>query len=114
MANDSEFVGFIHELLENFGPVSIKRMFGGHGIFRDGLMFGLIADDVLYFKVDDENRQQFEERELEKFTYYKKDKPFSMSYYQVPEEVYDAEEEMLSWATPAFEAALRKSNKSKS
>jgi len=51
MKNDNAFITHLLELLEEFPDVTAKRMFGGHGIFRDGLMFGLVADSMLYLKV---------------------------------------------------------------
>lgn len=111
MKNDNAFITHLLELLEEFPDVTAKRMFGGHGIFRDGLMFGLVADSMLYLKVDDGNRAEFEDRGLEPFTYESKGKPIKMSYYQAPEEVLDNEEEMLAWAESAYGAALRKKKK---
>ena len=87
--------------------VTAKRMFGGHGIFRHGLMFGLVADSVLYLKVDDQNRSDFEERGLGPFTYEGKGKPMSMSYHQAPEETLDNVDEMIEWAGSAYAAAVR-------
>ena len=59
-----EFVAFVVESLRPLGPVSARRMFGGHGIFLDGVMFGLIADDQLYLKADEENRAAYEAEDL--------------------------------------------------
>lgn len=107
MNAERDFVDYLLELLYNFPDVTAKRMFGGYGIFRDGLMFGLVADSTLYFKVDAENKPDFEERGLEPFTYEAKGKPMQMSYYQAPEEALDNEDEMLTWAESAFRAAVR-------
>lgn len=103
----SEFHDYLKEALQEFGEVTIRRMFGGAGVFRDGLMFGLIADDVLYFKVDDASRAAFEAEECAPFTYVKKGKPSSMNYYRVPERLYDDDEEMCEWARAAYSTALR-------
>jgi DNA transformation protein len=113
MPNDTEYIAYLKDLLGDFGNVVIKRMFGGHGVFRDGLMFALVTDDVLYFKVDDDNRPRFEQHDLPQFSYVKKGKAMKMSYYQAPEEVFDNEEEMIDWATGAFDAALKKAQNSK-
>jgi len=107
MAVDPGFNIHLLELLQDFGEVSARRMFGGFGIFRDGLMFGLVADEVFYLKVDDQNRPDFEARGLEPFQYEKQGKLQTMSYYQAPEEVLDNAEEMICWATGSFNAALR-------
>jgi TfoX N-terminal domain len=69
MAREREFAGFVVESLRPLGPVSARRMFGGHGIFMDGLMFGLIADAQLYLKVDEGNRAAYEAEGLQPFTY---------------------------------------------
>lgn len=110
---EQEYAAYITELMQGLGPVSTRRMFGGYGVFLDGLMFGLIADSTLYLKADDQSAPQFEEKSLEQFTYEKKGKPFRMSYYQAPEEALDNPEDMLDWATTAYDAALRSAAKSK-
>ena len=55
----SEFVTHVVDMLEPLGPVSARRMFGGYGIYLDGMMFALVADDILYLKVDGESRSEF-------------------------------------------------------
>ena len=114
MENSSEFVSYLMELLAPFGNTRAKRMFGGHGIFRDELMFGLVADEILYLKADDENRADFEARGLERFVYYKKGKPMYLSYYQAPEEALDNPRDMLVWAEKSFAAAIRSGTKKRS
>lgn len=108
MSDEKDYVDYLLELLEDFPDVSAKRMFGGYGIFRDGLMFGLVADSTLYFKVDKENKPDFEARELGPFMYDGKNgKPMAMSYHQAPEEVLDNADDMIEWAESAYAAALR-------
>lgn len=104
---EKEFVSYVVELMQSIGPVRAKAMFGGHGIFLEGLMFGLIADSVLYLKVDKETENEFKDRGLEAFVYNMKGKEFKMSYYQAPEEALEDSEEMISWANKAYSAALR-------
>jgi DNA transformation protein len=104
---DSEFVGFVVESLQALGPVSARRMFGGHGIFMDGLMFGLIADDQLYLKVDDGNRAAYETEGLQPFTYSSRGRTIELSYRQAPGEAFDDLEVMCAWGREAFAAALR-------
>jgi DNA transformation protein len=103
----SPFVEYLLELLQPVPGVTAKRMFGGYGIFREGLMFGLVADDVLYLKVDDQNRNDFTARGLEPFSYVKDGKPMAMSYHQAPGEALDNADEMVIWAEKAFQAAVR-------
>ncbi len=96
------------ELLAPLGDVSARRMFGGVGIFRQGLMFALIAYGDLYLKTDETTRARFEERDLPPFTYAKAGKQeFVMSYHQCPEEALANSERMRPWAEAAFEAAIR-------
>lgn len=86
-------------------------MFGGYGIYHDGLMFALVTDDTLYLKADDTSRQQFIDRTLTPFTYEKQGKTIQLSYYQAPEEIYDDPDEAVYWAKQAFQAALNAKSK---
>ena len=103
----SEFVDHLAELFGAFGPVTLRRMFGGHGVFRDELMFGLVIDDALYLKVDGENRAMFESMALPPFEYTRKGRRISLSYYLAPEEALEDPLTLAEWARPAFDAALR-------
>ena len=103
----SEFTDHLAELFEAFGPVTVRRMFGGYGIYRDGVMFGLVADEALYLKADDRNRVMFESRGLPRFEYAKQGKTISVSYYLAPGEALEDPGILADWARPAFEAALR-------
>lgn len=69
MASSTEFADFVVESLQPLGPVVARRMFGGFGIYLDGVMFALIAYDTLYFKVDDGNRPAYEDAGLPHFVY---------------------------------------------
>ena len=105
--NMSEFIDYIVELLEPFGHIHARRMFGGYGIYYDGVMFGLVSDDTLYLKADDSTSKYFESRGLGQFEYDKGGKIVKMSYYLAPEEVLDNPEDAALWAQRAYEAALR-------
>jgi DNA transformation protein len=108
MAASAEYLDFIKEQLSGFGPVTVRRMFGGAGIFRDGLMFALIADETLYLKADAISQQQFEALSLPPFTYgARSGKRTVMSYWRAPEACLDDRDEMTLWARTAFAAALR-------
>jgi len=104
---EKEFVSYIVDLMQSLGPVRARGMFGGHGIYLNGIMFGLVADSVLYLKADKETETEFKERGLEAFAYSKKGKEFRMSYYQAPEEALEDSEEMNSWANRAYGVALK-------
>jgi len=103
----SEFVEYLPEAFSAFGPVSIRRMFGGHGVYHDGLMIGLVASEMLYLKVDAQSVQAFEALDLAQFKYPKGDKLVGMSYYQAPVDALEDPDEMREWAQLAFDAALR-------
>jgi DNA transformation protein and related proteins len=107
MAREREFVGFVVESLRPLGPVSARRMFGGHGIFMDGLMFGLIADAQLYLKVDEGNRAAYEAEGLQPFTYAGKGRRVEMSYREAPSAGFDDPDILCAWAREAYAAALR-------
>ena len=103
----SEFVEYLPEAFSAFGPVSIRKMFGGHGVYHDGLMIGLVASEMLYLKVDAQSVQAFEALDLAQFQYPKGDKLVGMSYYQAPVDALEDPDEMREWAQLAFDAALR-------
>jgi DNA transformation protein and related proteins len=102
----SEFVNFLHEVFESFGSINSRKMFGGYGIYHDGLMFGLVTDESLYLKADDTTKQQFIDKELMPFEYDKKNKKVKLSYYLAPEEIYEDPDEAVYWAKLAYQAAL--------
>jgi DNA transformation protein len=103
----SEFVAYLEEVFREFGSISSRRMFGGYGVFYDGLMIGLVADDMLYLKVDLESEATFKEHGLPQFKYSKAGKMVGMSFYLAPEEALDDPTEMQEWAKLAYGAALR-------
>ncbi len=104
---------FIRELFSQFRPVTVKRLFGGAGIFCQGLMFGLIFDDVIYLKVDDTNLADFEGEGSRPFTYTrgrKSGRPseHALPYWRLPERLYDDADELAVWAARALAIAERK------
>lgn len=100
---------FIRELFSGFRPVTVRRMFGGAGIYADGVMFGLIADDVIYLKAGEDNEPDFVAEDLPPFTYQAGNgKRAIMSYRRMPDRLYDDPEELAQWASRALAAALRK------
>lgn len=114
MSVSKEFCDLVTELLQPFGAVEIKRMFGGAGVYHDGMMFGLIADEELYFKRDSENLSLFEEAGLEPFIFTTKDGAAkAMAYHRVPEDAMDDSDVLVYWARIGFEAALRAQQKKK-
>lgn len=108
MATSAEYLDFIKEQLADFGPVSVRRMFGGAGVFRDGMMFALIVDETLYLKADLVSQGEFEALDLPPFTYSAKGgRRTVMAYWRAPEVCLDDRDEMTDWARKAFGAALR-------
>ncbi|MCE8015458.1 TfoX/Sxy family protein [Halomonas sp. MCCC 1A17488] len=103
----SEYTDSLRDVFELFGPIAARRMFGGHGIYHDGLMFALVADETLYLKVDEYNLGDFERAGLEPFGYDKGGRFVRLSYYQAPEELFEDRELAAAWARRSFEAALR-------
>ncbi|MBN4050581.1 TfoX/Sxy family protein [Gammaproteobacteria bacterium AH-315-M22] len=103
----SEFVEYLKEAFREFGVVTIRKMFGGHGIYFDSVMIGLVADDTLYLKADAQSLPKFQEHGLPQFMYAKGEKMVGMSYYLAPEEALEDAAEMRQWARLAYEAALR-------
>ena len=106
MSND--FIHYLQELFADFGAVSARAMFGGHGLYHDGVMFAVAFEDGLYLKVDSQTRALFEAEGCTPFVYTQTDKPLTMSYWSAPAAAMDSPQAMLPWARLAFEAALRK------
>lgn len=105
---DDGFIALLHELLEPLGVVSTRRMFGGHGVYCDGVFIAIVVDGQLYLKVDELTQPAFTSAGCEPFVYTSRGKPVPMSYWSVPEEALDCADEMRPWARRAIEAALRK------
>ncbi|MGF1454644.1 MAG: TfoX/Sxy family protein [Alphaproteobacteria bacterium] len=112
MAVSAGYKAFIEDILTPLGPVRIRSMFGGAGVYADladgPVMFALIADETLYLKVDDGNRAAFEEAGMQPFTYEGKDgKRGVMSYYRCPDDLLEEPGALKQWAMDALDAALR-------
>jgi DNA transformation protein len=103
---------YIRELFAQFRPVTVRRMFGGAGIFCDGLMIGLVFDDAIFLKVDDSNKPDFEREGSRPFVYSRasagKTREAALSYWRLPERLYDDPDELAVWAARAFAIAERK------
>ena len=102
-----ELVHHLVDMLSPLGAVRAKRMFGGHGIYLGDDMFALVSEDVLYFKVDEGNIDDYRRRALEAFIYRRRGRPIALSFRQAPEEALDDEELLCAWAQRALEAARR-------
>ena len=114
MPSEAAFVAHLLDLLEPLEKVTAKRMFGGYGIFRDGLMFGLVAYGEFYLKTDLENRPDFEAQDLSPFRFESKNGKVTVtSYYHCPEEALDSPHSMRVWSESALAAAGRSGTKKK-
>lgn len=106
MKKHSEFIDFLTEVFEEFGPIEARKMFGGYGIYHDGIMFGLVENNTLYLKADDSTKEHFQSRGLPQFDYARQGKQVKLSYYRAPDVIFDDREEAAKWASLAYEAAL--------
>jgi len=108
MAVSDEYRAYLEDQFAEFGPVQIRRMFGGLGIYRDSVMFALVARDTVFLRTDDRNRPTFEERGMPAFTYQHKNNkaPVSMPYSEIPEDILEDPTELALWAREALDAAL--------
>jgi len=107
MARD-DFIAYLHELLEPVGQVSARAMFGGHGVYVDGIIIGIVVEGRLYLKADALSEPRFIATSNAPFTYPSPKGPVAMSYWSVPEDALDSSEAMNPWAKLAMEAARRK------
>ena len=103
----SDYVDFVLDALADWHTVTGRRMFGGYGLFRQGVMFALIIDETLYFKVDGSTRPAFEQAGSTPFVYHAKGKPVALSYWQVPPDLFEDSEQLGQWAQKAWQVALR-------
>src|SRR3954467_8553022 len=101
----NEFVDHRRELLEQFGIITARRMFGGFGIYKDGVIFALIIDQELYFKADVEAANFFATYGSEPFTYQRHNKLIKMSYWKVIPEVLEDQELLRKWFDLAHSAS---------
>lgn len=102
-----EFCDHLIDQLSPWAIVTVKSMFGGFGVYRSGQIFGIVDEDMLYFKVDDTNRPDYEAAGSEPFTYEAKGKKNSLSYWLVPSEIMDDPEALSEWAEKAYQVGLR-------
>lgn len=111
MSVSESFKDYIVDQLGLLGCVTIKKMFGGFGIYHGGLIFGLIADDVLYFKVDDSIRSDYEQAGMEAYRPPFIAKPMVMPYYEVPVDIIENKERIADWARKALLVSNNKPSK---
>lgn len=110
MAVSDEFHEYVLGQLARIGHVTSRRMFGGFGIYRYQDFFALIDNDVLYFKVDDSNRDDYLKADMPPFRPFG-EQGYAMQYYEVPVEVLEDPERLSGWAMKAVEVARAKKKK---
>ena len=112
MVASDAFGEFLREQLAPLGRVTMRRMFGKTGVFCDGLMFGMVAEETLYFRVDDQSRPSF--KEVESFpplSYEKNGRTIDLSFLRAPERLIDEPDELVIWAEEALATARRVATK---
>ena len=108
MVASSSFAEFLREELAPLGHDTMRRMFGKTGVFCDGVMLGMVRDNTLYFRVDDDNRAVFKEAEaFPPLDYEKKGATIDLAFWRAPERLFDEPDELLAWARAALGAARR-------
>ena len=95
------------EVFERLGRVQPRRMFGGHGLFHEGRMIGLVVRETLYLKVDAESAPHFDALNAPAFSYERQGKTMQMSYREAPADLFDDRELAALWGRRAWEAAMR-------
>src|SRR5262249_62312613 len=107
VASDS-FAEFLREQLAPLGRLTLRRMFGKTGVFCDGVMLGMVTDNTLYFRVDDHNRELFQEAaDAPPLNYRKKGETIDLAFWRAPERLLDEPDELVTWARAALAAARR-------
>jgi len=115
VAFSEDFLTYVLEQISLIRGVTSKKMFGGLCLFYQGRAFGLIAEDVLYLKVDDSNRTDFEAEGMDAFVPFPAKPEYKMGYYEVPIDVLEERETLREWALKAIavskKAAVKKRKK---
>ena len=108
MVASETYAEFLREQLAPLGRVTLRRMFGKSGVFCDGVMLGMVTENTLYFRVDDQNRETFTEAEaFPPLNYAKQGETIDLAFWRVPERLFDEPDEFITWARAALAAAHR-------
>ena len=108
MVASADFSDFLRDQLAPLGPLTLRRMFGKTGVFCEGVMLGMVADNTLYFRLDAHNRDHFKEAlALPMLNYEKQGSKIDLSFCRVPDRLMDDRQELLAWAAAALAAAHR-------
>lgn len=109
----SGYVDFILDILSPYGNMRSRKMFGGHGIYMNDHIVGIIVNDELYFKTDETNVADYQEAGSRPFTYDKDGKAVAMSYWLVPSELLEEQEDIKAWLEKAYEVSQRAQSRKK-
>ena len=108
MVASAEFADFLREQLAPLGHLTMRRMFGKTGVFCEGVMFGMVTANTLYLRVDELNRSTFKEAEAHPpLNYVKHGAAIDLSFWRVPERLFDEPDEFVDWSRAALAAAHR-------
>ena len=108
MVASPDFADFLRDQLAPLGRITMRRMFGKTGVFCDGVMLGMVTDNTLYFRVDDQNRATFAEAQgAPPLNYRKQGSTIDLSFWRAPERLMDEPDELVEWAGAALAAARR-------
>src|SRR6185437_2751520 len=114
MVASPDFADFLRDQLAPLGRITMRRMFGKTGVFCDGVMLGMVTDNTLYFRVDDQNRAIFAEaQDAPPLNYRKQGSTIDLSFWRAPERLMDEPDELVDWARAALGAARRVAAKRK-
>ena len=111
--SQKELARYIADLLSPLGPITTRAMFGGIGLYNTGLIFGFVIRDALYFKVDSKTQGDYESQDTQPFTYEFKNKTGQMSYWLVPPDIIEDQDQLIQWADAAYHASIRSKTKPK-
>jgi DNA transformation protein and related proteins len=107
MVASDRFAEFLRDQLAPLGRIAMRRMFGKTGVFCDGFMLGMVRDNTLYFRVDDDNAAFKEAESFPPLDYQKKGGTIDLSFWRAPERLFDEPDELVIWARAALAAARR-------
>ncbi len=101
------------DLFAEFGPIRLRRFFGGESIASDDTIFGMIFDDIIYFKTDDETRKAFQAETCKPFTFvkHKSGETVVTTWFALPDRLYDDPDELAQWARAALAVAAKTARK---
>ncbi len=102
-----QYLAYILDTLEPHAPVTARAMFGGYGIYLNSLIIGVIVENQIYFKIDNQTRPDYEELHAEPLVFAVKNKTVTMPYMNVPESILENRDELPQWLTKAYQVAVR-------